>query len=73
MTNITSLLGAEAEFLLAHVSHGIPRSSLHLPGSDFIERVHLRAQGTFQKPMTEGVKLLHAIQDVYLSPQVTIA
>ncbi|MBQ4279868.1 MAG: class I fructose-bisphosphate aldolase [Rikenellaceae bacterium] len=27
----------------------------------------------FQKPMGEGVELLHAIQDVYLDPQVTIA
>jgi class I fructose-bisphosphate aldolase len=27
----------------------------------------------FQKPMAEGVKLLNAIQDVYLSPEVTIA
>jgi class I fructose-bisphosphate aldolase len=27
----------------------------------------------FQKPMVEGVKLLHAIQDVYLSKEVTIA
>lgn len=27
----------------------------------------------FQKPMSEGVGLLHAIQDVYLSEQVTIA
>jgi len=27
----------------------------------------------FQRPMDEGVALLHAIQDVYLSPQVTIA
>ncbi len=28
---------------------------------------------TFQKPMRDGVALFHAIQDVYLSPQVTIA
>ena len=28
---------------------------------------------TFQKPMQDGVALFHAIQDVYLSPQVTIA
>jgi class I fructose-bisphosphate aldolase len=28
---------------------------------------------TFQKPMREGVELFHAIQDVYLSPHVTIA
>jgi fructose-bisphosphate aldolase, class I len=27
----------------------------------------------FQRPMTEGVELLHAIQDVYLDPSVTIA
>ncbi|GHC38484.1 class I fructose-bisphosphate aldolase [Aidingimonas halophila] len=27
----------------------------------------------FQKPMAEGIELLHAIQDVYLDPQVTIA
>ncbi len=27
----------------------------------------------FQKPMAQGVELLHAIQDVYLCPQVTIA
>ncbi|MBD2363614.1 class I fructose-bisphosphate aldolase [Anabaena minutissima FACHB-250] len=28
---------------------------------------------TFQKPFEEGVKLFHTIQDVYLSPDVTIA
>lgn len=28
---------------------------------------------TFQRPFDEGVKLFHAIQDVYLSPEVTIA
>jgi fructose-bisphosphate aldolase, class I len=27
----------------------------------------------FQRPMKEGVALLNAIQDVYLSPQVTVA
>ena len=28
---------------------------------------------TFQRPMKEGVKLFHAIQDVYLEKEVTIA
>ena len=28
---------------------------------------------TFQRPMSEGIKLFHAIQDVYLSHEVTIA
>ncbi len=27
----------------------------------------------FQRPMAEGVKLLHAIQDVYLDPAITVA
>lgn len=27
----------------------------------------------FQKPMKEGVALLHAIQDVYLDKEVTVA
>lgn len=27
----------------------------------------------FQKPMAEGVRLLHAVQDVYLDPEVTVA
>jgi fructose-bisphosphate aldolase, class I len=27
----------------------------------------------FQRPMTQGVELLNAIQDVYLSSDVTIA
>jgi class I fructose-bisphosphate aldolase len=27
----------------------------------------------FQRPMDEGVGLLHAVQDVYLNPEVTIA
>jgi class I fructose-bisphosphate aldolase len=53
---------------------------------DFTEAVYTavvnkRAGGTglisgrkaFQRPMAEGVQLLHAIQDVYLSPDVTIA
>lgn len=43
--------------------------------------INKRAGGTglivgrksFQRPMAEGVKLLHAIQDVYLDPSITIA
>jgi class I fructose-bisphosphate aldolase len=27
----------------------------------------------FQRPMAEGVKLLHAIQDVYLDAAITVA
>jgi len=27
----------------------------------------------FQRPMTEGIKLLNSIQDVYLSKEITVA
>jgi fructose-bisphosphate aldolase, class I len=36
---LTQLLGSESEYLLAHESRTIPKGSLQLPGSDFIERV----------------------------------
>jgi len=39
MSDIAKLLGAEAETLLTHVCKGLPKSGLHLPGPDYIERV----------------------------------
>jgi class I fructose-bisphosphate aldolase len=39
MTDIVTLLGADAENLLGHVCRGISRDSLHLPGPDFVDRV----------------------------------
>jgi class I fructose-bisphosphate aldolase len=41
MKTIDELLGAEGRALLEHRSQGIPRESLHLPGPDFVDRVHL--------------------------------
>jgi class I fructose-bisphosphate aldolase len=38
-SKITGLLGADAEALLSYVAKGFPKSSLHLPGPDFIDRV----------------------------------
>src|SRR5262245_15722858 len=37
--DIEALLGAEARGLLDHVSKGIPKATLHLPGPDFVDRV----------------------------------
>lgn len=39
MINIESLLGDEASSLLTHTCKGISKSSLHIPGADYIERV----------------------------------
>jgi class I fructose-bisphosphate aldolase len=39
MTDIVTLLGADADNLLGHICRGIPKESLHLPGPDFVDRV----------------------------------
>ena len=47
MTDIVSLLGAEADALLGHTCNGIRKADLHLPGPDFLDRVFLE---TDRKP-----------------------
>ncbi len=39
MTDIQSLLGAEAEGLLGHTCTGITRDQIHAPGPDYVDRV----------------------------------
>ena len=39
MTDIVQLLGADADHLLNHVCKTIPKSALHLPGPDYVDRV----------------------------------
>lgn len=39
MTNITTILGNESDFLLQHVCNTIPKNSLQVPGIDFVDRV----------------------------------
>jgi len=48
MTDIVKLLGDEADKLLKHECRGIPASRLHLPGTDFIDRVVAQSD---RKPM----------------------
>lgn len=38
-SRIQELLGADAQSLLTHTCTGIPKSRLHLPGPDFVDRV----------------------------------
>ena len=40
---IEDILGADAASLLRHQCRTIPKESLHLPGPDFVERVHAAA------------------------------
>lgn len=39
MTNITTILGNENDWLLGHVCDAIPKHNLQLPGADFVDRV----------------------------------
>lgn len=39
MTDIAELLGGETDNLLNHVCQGIPKAGLHVPGTDFVDRV----------------------------------
>jgi len=39
MTDIAALLGSEAQSLLGHTCQTIPKTALHLPGPDFVDRV----------------------------------
>ncbi len=47
MNRIEELLGAEAEHLLDYRAKGFPKSQLHLPGPDFVDRV---VAGTDRNP-----------------------
>ncbi len=39
MTRVAEMLGSEADSLLAYECKGFPRATLHLPGTDFVQRV----------------------------------
>ena len=39
MTDVVSLLGDEAEYLLDHTCAGLPKEMVQLPGPDFVDRV----------------------------------
>jgi class I fructose-bisphosphate aldolase len=43
---IQELLGDDADMLLSHVSKTIPKENIHLPGSDFIDRVWMNSDRT---------------------------
>jgi class I fructose-bisphosphate aldolase len=46
LDRIASLLGTESESLLRHECRTIPKERLHLPGADFLERVHADSDRT---------------------------
>jgi class I fructose-bisphosphate aldolase len=55
--SIADYLGDEADYLLNHVSRGIPRSRLALPGPDFAERVWLDSD--------RNPQVIRSLQQIY--------
>src|SRR5215203_5045712 len=43
MPTVEEILGSDASGLLEHQCKTIPKESLHLPGADFVERIHLNS------------------------------
>ena len=43
MTDLTALLGEEAQTLLSHTCRGISKDRLELPGADFVDRVFVQS------------------------------
>ena len=57
MSRITDLLGDSAKTLLDHKCQTIPRESLHLPGSDFVDRIFF--------PSDRSVRVLANLQRLF--------
>ena len=54
---IVELLGDKAEYFLKHKSNTVPKEQLHLPGSDFIDRV--------VKESNRSIPVMRSIQTMY--------
>jgi len=63
MTDIVSLLGAEAGHLLEHTCEGIPKALVHTPGPDFVERVIA--------PSDRGPGTMRAMQQIFNSGRLS--
>lgn len=59
MTDIISLLGDEASYLLEHTCSGIPKELIHAPGPDYVDRI--------MAPSDRGPGTLRAMQQIFNS------
>ena len=57
MSDITKILGAEADHLLGHVCKTIAKETLHAPGPDFVDRVFA--------PTDRSVPVLRSLQQMF--------
>ena len=60
LDSIVSLLGDEADDLLGHTCTAIPKSRLHLPGPDFVDRIFANPPAGMRHAIAQGSKLRFA-------------
>jgi class I fructose-bisphosphate aldolase len=58
-SDIQNHLGADAESLLSHTCTAIPRDRIHLPGSDFVDRIF--------GPSDRNIQTLRSLQSIFNS------
>lgn len=56
-SHIQELLGADAELLLNYTCQGIPASSIHAPGGDFVDRIFAQSN--------RSIQTMRALQSIY--------
>src|SRR5574343_1714272 len=56
-TNIEQLLGKDAEYLLNHNCNTISKENIHLPGSDFVDRIFAQTN--------RNTQVLRSLQTLY--------
>ena len=56
-SNVQSLLGDQAEYLLNHTCNTISKETIHLPGSDFVDRVFAQTN--------RNTQVLKSLQNLY--------
>lgn len=57
LADIKTLLGADADSLLSHVCKTVPKEKLHLPGSDWVDRIFA--------PSDRNIRVLRSLQTLF--------
>ncbi|MBI5274685.1 MAG: class I fructose-bisphosphate aldolase [Chlamydiales bacterium] len=57
LSDIEKILGATSKHLLSHVAKTIPKNLLHVPGSDWVDRIFI--------PSDRNIRVLQSLNDIF--------